>query len=305
MKLALFNDATEIVWKVADRLHEQGLIEAPPHRQFVHDADEAHRYCLEGVVPIVGMSLDDVVDCVLSGHPAAANVTAFSGVHRGFLSLMGAAPTSEIADLRGKTIAVDTYSGYASALFEVLKRGGLDYRHDVAVMLAGATDLRFRKLVDGEFSATLLGAPFDILAEEKGFKRLARILDVLGAYQGIVFAAQRSWLDDHPDEARTFLSVFRTALAWAMDQNNRPALQVLLSKALSMAEGDKNLDLVADRLFGADTDFEPKGVIAAADVDQVLKLFAMYRPSDLAGLDKARLIDGRFGAIPLGTEGVS
>jgi hypothetical protein len=295
MDMALFNDATEVVWKVADHLHDRGLAGVPPRRRFVHDADEAHRLCLEGTAPVLGMSLDDVLDCVLSDHPNAADVAAFAGVHRGFLSLMADPAIDSVAELRGKKVAVDTYSGYASALFDILKSAGLDHRHDVMVTLAGATNLRFEKLIEGRFSATLLGSPFDILAEAQGFKRLVRVLDLLKAYQGVVFAARRSWLDRHAEEARALLACFHLALGWAMDRDNRPAVRALLGKALSIGVEDGCLDAIVDRLFGAGTEFQPNGVIAGGAMDQVLRLFATYRTRDLAGFDKARLIDVRFG----------
>jgi ABC-type nitrate/sulfonate/bicarbonate transport system substrate-binding protein len=297
IEIALFNDATEIVWRLADHLAAVGVGSPPPRRRFVRDADEAHRLSLDGTVPVVGMSLDDVVDCALSDHPNSGEITAFFGVHRGFLSVMAQPDITALAALRGRSIAVDTYSGYASALFQMLADVGIDYRHDLTVDLAGATNLRFEKLLRGEFGATLLGTPFDLLAAAQGFQALATVLDALGGYQAVVFAAHRSWLDRHDATARALTSTFGTTLAWARTAGNRQALRPLLRAGLPEGTPDPILERIADRLFGPASEFCPDGAIARRDAAVVLALFAKYRGVDLAGFDLGRVIDQRYAGL--------
>lgn len=99
-----------------------------------------------------------------------------------------------VADLKGKRIAVDTDTGYASALFEILRRNGLERGRDFEVVYAGATNLRYDKLLRSEFDATLLGAPFTRLAMRQGYNSLGTVIDALGGYQAVVLAARRPWL---------------------------------------------------------------------------------------------------------------
>lgn len=294
IEVAQFKDATEIVWKVADYLYAAKLGGAPPTRRFVADANEAHSLSLSGAVPVVGMSFDDVLDCARSGDANAGQITAFYGVHRGFLSLISQGGIDGVGALRGRSIAVDTYSGYASALFEILAGAGLDYETDVTVVLAGATNLRFAKLLNGDFAATLLGTPFDLLAQAQGFRSLAGMVASLGGYQGLMLAAHRSWLDRNGDSARALTAVFAHALAWAGRTENRPALRGILRSGLAVPASDAVIDQVADRLFGPTTEFCPPGTVSRSDLTVVRTLFAKYRNADLSGFDPASVIDARF-----------
>jgi len=294
--LALFQDATEIVWRVADYLSAHGLGPLPPERYFVRDAEEVHRLALEGTVPVVGMSLDDVLDCARSGHRNASQITAFYGVHRGFLSLLAQPEVADVAALKGRTVGVDTLSGYASALFEMLARQAIDYKTDLTVTLAGATNLRYDKLMRREFEGTLLGAPYDLLAAAQGCRSLAHVLQELGGYQGVVFAAHRGWLDSHMAEAQNLVGTFSNALAWAQAPAHRRAVAQVVQEGLPAAPSLEVLGAIVERLFGGDSDFNPGGSIARRDAEVVRDLFSTYREVDLSDLDLSSVIDTRLTA---------
>jgi ABC-type nitrate/sulfonate/bicarbonate transport system substrate-binding protein len=291
IRIAQFKDATEFVWLVSDYLFSLGLGPAPPQRQFVGDADEAHRLALSGAVPVVGMSFDDVLTCSLADHENAGQVTSFYGVHRGFLSLCA---ETGLTDLRGKTIAVDTYTGYASALFEMLARRGLDFERDVHVVLAGATNLRYEKLLARDFSATLLGSPFDLLAAEQGFRSLAGVLDCLGGYQAVVLSAHRSWLEANGTAATSLTRAFENARGWAARPENRSTLLSVLAQGLPTATNESTVAAVADRLFGTNSEFCPRGSLSSRDLAEVVRLYAKYRKADLGSFEAAQLVHPGF-----------
>lgn len=142
--VALFLDSTETAYRIADHLfalHPEST-PAPPQRTFVADADDAHDRLLSGRNPIVGMSLDDVLSLVDSGDPRASDVTVLAGIHGGFLQLMAKREISTIDQLRERALAVDTDTGYASALFHILARAGMHRDADYTVAYAGATNLQ-------------------------------------------------------------------------------------------------------------------------------------------------------------------
>jgi len=251
--LAMFRDATETLFALAEARGRP----VPP-RHFVADADEAHALALGGSVPIVAMSLDDVLECRRMDHPAAAGLAAFHGVHRGFLQLMARPGIATIADLRGRRVAVDTDSGYARALYEILTRHGI--RDQVEIVYAGATNLRYDKLVARQFDATLLGAPFTLLARRQGHAVLGSVIGALGGYQAIVLAAQRDWLAGHPAEAAAVTDCLAETIAWG--QANPDQAGALL--------GDPEL---ADTLFGPAGEFLADGRIDPADARVVVDLF--------------------------------
>ena len=275
--VAMFRDATEILFAVADgrRLADPG---APwvPHRHFVMDANEAHQIALEGPYPMVGMSLDDLLECSRSSHPSASELVAFMGVHRGFLRLVASRDIKKISDLKGRRLAVDTDTGYASALFEILRQHGLERGCDFEVVYAGATNLRYDKLLQGEFDATLLGAPFTRLAIRQGYPSLGTVIDALGGYQAIVLVARRPWLAQNATIARAVTTCLRQAFQWAARSENREMAESFMRD--SMLGGEPSaIGQVSEDLFGSSTEFLTDGHMREADTRVVIDLFNASR----------------------------
>ena len=290
LELALFCDATECAFALADqRSVDDPAAPLPPHRVFVKNADEAHRIALEGPLPVVGMSLDDLLDCTVSGHPAAGDLRILAGVHRGFLQLVAAPGIARIADLKGRRVAVDTDTGYARALYAMLARAGLDVRRDLDIVYAGATNLRYEKLMARDFDATLLGAPFTRLAIDQGFRPLTSVIEALGGYQAIVLVARRPWLDSHGAAARALVSSLTGALALGDLPQAQTMMLRVLRKALPAATPGQ-LPAICSDLFGPRSEFLRDGRMASADIKVVLDLFNAARGTNLSEDDVQRLI---------------
>ena len=153
---------------------------------------------------------------------------AFMGSDDGFLSLVAVPEVRSFADLRGKTVSVDAMSnGFSFALREMLARNGLS-ESDVQWARAGATDRRFAALMERQHAATMLRAPFDIQARNRGFTQLATARDVIGPYLGIVGAARRSWAEANQATVVNFIAAYRDAVRWLKAPENRAAAQALL-----------------------------------------------------------------------------
>jgi len=272
-KIALFKDAAEIVFSLADqRRATDPNLPAAPRRQFVKDATQAHTYMLSGTYPIVGMSLDDFLFLASSGDPRAKDLVVICGIHRGFLELIAAPSVPNIRALAGRKVAIDTDTGYASALFEICGQQGLRRDKDFSVVHAGATNLRFEKLLAGEFDATLLGAPYTVFARQQGYRSLASIPAELGGYQAIVLVAHRSWLKDHSPAARGISDCFVKTLAWARNGKNRTAVARLLSGVIP-SQYFASAAKVQRVLFGPDSEFLSDGRMRDSDMRVVLDLF--------------------------------
>ncbi len=288
--MALFRDATEVLFAVAERRRALDP-KAPwiPRRYFVKDADEAHRIAFEGPNPIVGMSLDDLIECSRSSHPNAGQLVAFAGVHRGFLHLMAAPAIKSIADLKGKRIAVDTDTGYASALFEILRRKGLERGRDFEVVYAGATNLRYEKLLRGEFDATLLGAPFTRLAMRQDYRSLGTVIDALGGYQAIVLVARRPWLAENEERACAVAACLSETFKWASLPENRERVEAYMGEILGGLDAPAAREVVQD-LFGSKSEFLSDGRMRDTDAQVVINLFNASRGTALTEETVARLM---------------
>jgi ABC-type nitrate/sulfonate/bicarbonate transport system substrate-binding protein len=146
---------------------------------------------------------------------------AFMGSDNGFLSLVARPEIKRIEDLKGKTLSVDARStGYAFVLLDMLRRGGVA-PSDYEIVKVGGMVQRWDALRDGKQDATLLSAPYDILAVAQGLNRLARSASMIGRYQGNVAAATRSWAMAHEKQAVGFIRAYVAAIDWLYEAANR------------------------------------------------------------------------------------
>ena len=151
----------------------------------------------------------------------------FLGNDGGFASVVAAPAVKTFADLKGKTLSVDAMTtGYAFVVREILLRNGLA-ETDVNFVRAGGTANRYRDLLAGKHDATLLRTPFELLARERGFNQLATA-ESLGAYEGTVGLARRSWASGHEPALIAFMRGYRAGVDWIYARANRDVVEALL-----------------------------------------------------------------------------
>jgi ABC-type nitrate/sulfonate/bicarbonate transport system substrate-binding protein len=211
---------------------------------------------------------------------------AFAGVDDGMLRLVARPGIATIADLRGKTLAVDAMTtGYAFALREILARAGIA-EHDVTFVAKGGTQQRAQGLLAGAFDATLVTPPFDVQANAKGFTTLASATDVLGAYQGISLVTRRSWLAENRPVAVTYVRAFRAALARVA--TDRASAVAILMRNTKVDEPTANASY--DAAFGPHGGVHRDAALDLAGIRTVLTLRAKYAPPG-AGTDPSVYVD--------------
>jgi ABC-type nitrate/sulfonate/bicarbonate transport system substrate-binding protein len=147
---------------------------------------------------------------------------AFMGVDTGFLNLVASPETKSIADLQGKTVSVDAMTtGYAFVLYDILRRNGLERDKDYELVSAGGMAQRWNGLREGRHQATLLSAPYNLIARNAGFSQLVRATDVIGAYQGNVAATRHSWATNNAEKIASYIRGFQDSVAWLYQPTNR------------------------------------------------------------------------------------
>src|SRR3984885_14399770 len=104
---------------------------------------------------------------------------AFMGSDSGFLRLVSSPDISTIADLAGKVLSVDALTtGYAFVLYEILRRNGVD-RNAYELRRRGGMIQRMNSLLEENESATLLSAPYNLIAKGRGQRQLVTATSVL------------------------------------------------------------------------------------------------------------------------------
>jgi ABC-type nitrate/sulfonate/bicarbonate transport system substrate-binding protein len=218
---------------------------------------------------------------------------AFMGSDNGFLSLVAHPEIKRIDDLRGKTLSVDARTtGYAFVLLDMLRRGGLA-ESDYQIVKVGGMVQRWDALRDGKQDATLLSAPYDILADAQGFNRVVRATTMIGRYQGNVAAAKRSWATTHVEEVVGFIRAYVTAIDWLYDAANRDEAVRILTRHLPRmpsALAQRSYDLLLDREEG----FFRRGKIDLDGLETVLQLRSRHAEPKAVLTDPARYYDPTY-----------
>lgn len=218
---------------------------------------------------------------------------AFMGSDDGFLSLVATPEIKTVADLKGRTVSVDAMSnGFSFALREMLARGGVA-ESDVKWARAGGTDRRFAALMERQHDATMLRAPFDLQARNRGFNQLATAREVIGPYLGIVGAARRSWAQANPQDAVAFVRAYRDAIRWLKAPANRQdAIGLLVANVPGMTPqiAQQSCELMLDPRSGffSDAQMDP----AAARAVLALRSRLGDPPRQLN--DLGRYLDDRY-----------
>jgi ABC-type nitrate/sulfonate/bicarbonate transport system substrate-binding protein len=155
--------------------------------------------------------------------------------HAPDLSLVAAPGTSDINDLRGRTIAVDgARTGYALLLRGLLKQHGLA-ESDIVVQEFGGSLERYQAMKSGAAAASLLNPPFDADLASDGYPVLARMAERFPTYPGSVMAARRSWARTHEQAVLAFIRAYDAAYVWLQDPANHSEALSLLPSHLNIA----------------------------------------------------------------------
>ena len=163
---------------------------------------------------------------------ATPDFFAFMALSHGTVRLVASPDIATIADLRGKTLAVDAVAtGYSLVFMKLLAQVGLK-EGDYKLESIGGTAVRARALMDGKTPATILTTPLELAPEARGSRRLANVIDVIGPYQTIVGMARRSWAAGHRDALVGFARATANALDWLLDPANRSEAAAVYRKYL-------------------------------------------------------------------------
>jgi len=236
---------------------------------------------VEGRYQVLITALDNVV-AYHDGHGEAdlggpLDIVAVMGGDSGFLTLVAAPGIKTVADLKGKTLAVDALTtGFSFALQELLAKGGVG-KDAVNYVTAGSSGARLKALLDGKAQGALLSIPFDLAAEDKGFVALETVVRQLGHYEGTVGAVRQSWAKDHRATLAAFIKAYRQSSRWFVAPAHKAdAIALLHAQMPDVAEAElpRIYALLVDRHAGLSRDL----AIDRAGSKVVLDLRARYAP---------------------------
>ena len=196
---------------------------------------------------------------------AKADAIIVTGGDNGFNRIIVQPEIASLADLRGRTVAVDApNTAYALLLYKALKAAGLN-KGDYSVNAVGGTTERLNamKTDKARAAAAVMNVPFNFSAAAAGLKDLGSATAAVGAYQAGAVVVMRRWAEANSDALVRYIAAVVEGRRWLLDRANRAeAVQLLVDKArLPPAIAARAYDVVTDPVegFRKDAGFDMEG----------------------------------------------
>jgi ABC-type nitrate/sulfonate/bicarbonate transport system substrate-binding protein len=252
---------------------------------------------MEGRYPIVVTAFDNVIAYRSSQGPAEVgaipDLVAVMGIDGGLLTLVGSPGIGKIADLKGRTVAVDALStGFTFALRDILLKSGLN-QSAVFFIAVGNSEGRWKAMQDGRAMAALLTLPADLQATDHGNMALTTVAASFGHYLGNVVAVRQGWAASHRAELRAFLRGVSDGVTWLRAREHRTrAIEILHAQMPALDAG--NIERVYAALLDPRQGLIANGALDPQGAATVLALRAKYADSTQGLQDVSAYGDARY-----------
>jgi ABC-type nitrate/sulfonate/bicarbonate transport system substrate-binding protein len=218
---------------------------------------------------------------------------AFMGGQYGAVRLVTQPDIKSIADLKGKSLAVDAATtGYSFVLRKILQQGGLS-ESDYEIERVGGTAARAEALMQGKTAGTILTSPLEIVPESRGYRRLANAVDVIGPYQAVLGVARRSWAKSNEAALIGFIRGYVKSLDWLSDPANQGEAVAIYRKYLPQAS-EASATKAWEVLLTGSEGFQKKGKIDRAGIETVLKLRSEFGRPQKNLTDPSKYVDESY-----------
>src|SRR6266700_4817727 len=219
----------------------------------------------------------------------APHVIMLLGGSVGPLSIYAQSDITTFDHLRGSLLGVDNpTSGFALVLRDMLSRNGLLLERDYTFTVAGSTSNRLDALKSGSVAATILYAPFDVLATRAGFNQFATSTDYYPAYASLATAGIQTWIEQHIDVVTSYIRAYREALRWIHDPIHAINVQAIMQNEPSLGLNASLAPSVYAAFVDPRSGFGQSAMLDDAGLQQVIDLRATYASSPIIERDLAQ-----------------
>lgn len=197
--------------------------------RLTRSSQELREQLLDGTIAIAQLAPDNVVAWVDAGAP----LKAWLGGSNGPIALVGM-DAGTIPELQSKRIGVDSpSSGFVTVLAGLLGAHGLTLA-DTELVPLGATRLRYRALLAGDVSATMLTQPWARLAARQGCRVLGDHRTVAPGLVTSCAVSMTRFLAEQPEAASAYAEALGWAVGWLRETANQPVAAELLATDLEI-----------------------------------------------------------------------
>ena len=164
---------------------------------------------------------------------AKADAIIVTGGDNGFNRIIVQPEINSLADLRGKTVAVDApNTAYALVLYKNLKVAGLN-KGDYAINAVGGTTQRLNAMISDKAraAAAIMNVPFNFQATAAGLKDIGPANNSVGAYQAGATVVMRDWAKANSGQLVRYIAATIEGRRWLLNPANRAeAIQLLVDQ---------------------------------------------------------------------------
>jgi len=247
--------------------------------KFTPNSEELRNGLAEGRYQIAHSAIDNAFALK---DKANVDIAVVLGGDDSFNRLIVQPEITSLADIKGKTVAVDAVNtAYAFQLYEMLRQKGLN-KGDYEVKPVGGTSQRLEALTkDKTYAAAMMNPPFSIRAEKAGLRAIDTAAGALGAYQGSSAFVLRPWAGANTDTLVKYIQAYIEGLRWMLEPKNKTEAVGLLSERLKLPQ-----DVAAQAYDATLKGFQKDGALDMEGVRNVLKLRAQFEGGTPASPDK-------------------
>ncbi len=224
------------------------------------NSDETREGLAQGRYQIAHGGVDNAVAQVENDK---TDLFIFMGGNNGFNELIVQPEIKSYADLRGKTMAVDSpVTAFAILMYKMLDLNGLK-RSDFIVKAVGGSTQRFQALSkDKTYAAAILNPPFTLQAQDAGLRDLGAAIDVVGPYQSDGGWVLRSWAKANEDTLTRYIQANIEGMRFALNPANTAAMSAIVAERLKLSPemAARSMHFVLDKKgFAPDARFDMEG----------------------------------------------
>ena len=133
------------------------------------------------------------------------------------------------ADLKGKSVMLGTKQDVTAIALGALAAAHKMTLDDFQIVIGGNSTARYAGLASGNVQGSMLGQPFDLLAESKGDVILGTASDVIKDWAFTCVAANNDWASKNRPTVLKFLRALRKAIQYGY-ANKAGSVAVLVDK---------------------------------------------------------------------------
>ncbi len=170
-------------------------------------------------------------DHFIRGVQEGKDLVIFMTISRPIFDFVTSPDVKSIADLKGKTIALDRpTTGYWVLFRKVFAQKGLAPDQYKLLPNLGGAEKRFLAVKEGRAQGTFLNPPLSLTAISEGFPRLTGLAEHYPDLPGSSGGTRREWAKAHEASLVAYLSGWKRAVEWLADPKNREEATAIYAK---------------------------------------------------------------------------